>query len=165
MKKFVNILRQTDIFDQFTQSQLELVATICQEKSYRAGDIIVLEGTQGDELFIIAQGFVDVQVNPALIGRTNENAPPPSTIATLRRGQSFGEISLVDEGLRSASVIAMEENTRVLVLNRGQLLQICEDYPQLGYRLMYNLAADLALKMRGAGLQIRENLLYGDSKN
>jgi len=165
MKKFVNILRDSDIFDQFTQSQLELVATICQEKSYRAGELIVLEGAQGDELFIIAQGIVDVQVNPGLIGRSNEISPSQSVIATLRRGQSFGEISLVDEGLRSASVVASEENTRVLVLKRDQLLQICEDYPQLGYRLMYNLAADLALKMRGAGLQIRENLLYGNNED
>jgi hypothetical protein len=41
---------------------------------------------------------------------------------------------------------------------------MCETYPQLGYRLMYNLAADLALKMRSTDLRIREELLYGPRK-
>jgi hypothetical protein len=40
------------------------------------------------------------------------------------------------------------------------LIRICDDDPVLGYRLMYNLAADLALKIRGSGLMIREKLLY-----
>jgi hypothetical protein len=39
-------------------------------------------------------------------------------------------------------------------------MMLCETYPQLGYRLMYNLAADLAMKIRNNGLQIREQLLY-----
>jgi hypothetical protein len=37
---------------------------------------------------------------------------------------------------------------------------LCETYPQLGYRLMYNLAADLAMKIRNTDLRIREQLLY-----
>ncbi|MGQ9833408.1 MAG: hypothetical protein ACUVRJ_06380 [Candidatus Villigracilaceae bacterium] len=37
---------------------------------------------------------------------------------------------------------------------------LCETYPNLGYRLMYNLAADLAMKMRNLDLRIRENWLY-----
>jgi hypothetical protein len=37
---------------------------------------------------------------------------------------------------------------------------LCDTYPQLGYRLMYNLAADLAMKIRNTDLRIREQLLY-----
>ncbi len=83
------------------------------------------------------------------------------TIATLRRGQSFGEIALVDEGLRSATVRAAQKNTRLLIIERARVMLLCETYPQLGYRLMYNLAADLALKIRNADLRIRETLIYG----
>jgi hypothetical protein len=37
---------------------------------------------------------------------------------------------------------------------------LCEAYPQLGYRLMFNLAADLAMKIRNTDFQLREQLLY-----
>jgi CRP-like cAMP-binding protein len=85
-------------------------------------------------------------------------------IATLRRGQSFGEIALVDEGLRSATAEAKNKDTRLLVIPRDKLIMLCETYPQLGYRLMYNLAADLAMKIRNTDLRIREKVLYGQQK-
>ena len=85
-------------------------------------------------------------------------------IATLRRGQSFGEIALVDKGLRSASACITQDNTRLLIIPRDKLIAVCEDYPELGYRLMYNLATDLAFKIRSADLRIREELLYGYHK-
>jgi CRP-like cAMP-binding protein len=83
------------------------------------------------------------------------------TIAKLRRGQSFGEITLVDQGLRSATARSSKNNTCLLILPRAKLMLLCDAYPQLGYRLMRNLAADLALKMRATDLRIQEELLYG----
>jgi hypothetical protein len=41
---------------------------------------------------------------------------------------------------------------------------LCDSDPALGYRLMHNLAADLAMKMRTTDLRIREDLLYGDRR-
>jgi CRP-like cAMP-binding protein len=82
----------------------------------------------------------------------------------MRRGQSFGEVALVDEGLRSATAEARMKDTRLLIIPRDKLLSLCETYPQLGYRLMYNLAADLAMKIRNADLRVREKLLYGPQK-
>jgi CRP-like cAMP-binding protein len=84
----------------------------------------------------------------------------PQTIATLRRGQSFGEVALVDQGLRSASARCAQHNTRLLVIPRAKLMLLCDTYPQLGYRLMRNLAADLAMKIRNTDLQVREHLTW-----
>jgi CRP-like cAMP-binding protein len=82
----------------------------------------------------------------------------------MRRGQSFGELALVDEGLRSATARVSDKETKLLVISRENLIMLCETYPQLGYRLMYNLAADLAMKMRNTDLRIREKILYGQQK-
>lgn len=163
MNKFGNILKQADIFDQFTQSQIDLVAVICKEKSYADGEIIVREGANSDDLYVIADGEVDVEVNPALVSKHPSIDRELARIATLRRGQSFGEIALVDQGLRSATVRAGENGTRVLKIERNQLIQLCEQYPQMGFRLMYNLASDLALKIRAAGIEIRGGLLADNS--
>lgn len=159
MPNFINHLKQSDIFHQFTQTQLELIANLCQEKTYDAGEVVFEENSNSKELFIVLQGKVEVQVNPGLVKKGV--AAHNMTIATLRRGQSFGEVALVDEGLRSASIRSAQKDTRLLVIPRDKLIMLCETYPQLGYRLMYNLAADLAMKIRTTDLRIREKFLYG----
>ena len=163
MSDLTNFLKQADIFYQFTPTQLEMVANLCQEREYPLGEIILEEGTNSKELYIITHGEVDILVNPAVVG--GPDAPQGRvTIATLRRGQSFGEVALVDEGLRSATVRSAQKGTTMLIISRDKLLMLCETYPQLGYRLMYNLAADLAMKIRNTDLRIRESLLYGQKK-
>jgi len=159
MSDLTNFLKQADIFYQFTPVQLEMVANLCQERSYASGEIVVEAGASSKELYILTQGEVDILVNPALVGKP-DSSQELVTIATLRRGQSFGEVALVDEGLRSATVRTAQKDTKLQVISRDKLVMLCETYPQLGYRLMYNLAADLAMKIRNTDLRIRETLLY-----
>jgi CRP-like cAMP-binding protein len=160
MTDLTTYLKDADIFYQFTPKQLELVANACQETSYTEGEVILEEGANSKELYVITEGEVEVVINPALVGGP-DSPPGTAVIATLRRGQSFGEIALVDEGVRSATVRASFQGAKLLVISRDKLLMLCITYPQLGYQLMYNLAADLAMKIRNADLRIRETLLYG----
>jgi CRP/FNR family transcriptional regulator, cyclic AMP receptor protein len=155
MLNVVNFLKQSDIFYQFTPTQLELVANLCQEVVFNAGDLIFQENSSSKELYVITQGEVDILINRVVGAEKKETA-----VARLRRGQSFGEVALVDEGLRSASARATQKDTHLLIVPREKLIMLCETYPQLGYRLMYNLAADLAMKIRNTDLRIREQLLY-----
>ncbi|HQX18296.1 MAG TPA: cyclic nucleotide-binding domain-containing protein [Anaerolineales bacterium] len=155
----VTFLKQSDIFFQLTPTQLELVANLCQEATFQKNDLVFKENSTSKELYVIAQGEVDIFVDPALVSAEDESREN-QVIATLRRGQSFGEVALVDEGLRSASACATQNDTRLLIIPRDKLIMLCETYPQLGYRLMYNLSADLAMKIRNTDLRIREQLLY-----
>lgn len=154
----VNVLKQADIFDELTNTQMELVASICTERHYQAGDILFEENTPGNELYVIASGEVEIIVDPALVGKEASSGSHP--IATMRRGQSFGEVSLVDEGLRSAGARCSAQDTRLVVIPRDKIMLLCDTYPQLGYRLMRNLAADLAMKIRHTDLQVRERLTW-----
>jgi CRP-like cAMP-binding protein len=158
MSSLVNFLKQSDIFYQFTPTQLELVANLCQEVVFNAGDTIFRENNASTELYVITQGEVDILINSGGTGSLPPNVDAP--VARLRRGQSFGEVALVDEGLRSATARASQKDTHLLVIPRDKLIMLCETYPQLGYRLMNNLAADLAMKIRNTDLRIREQLLY-----
>jgi CRP/FNR family transcriptional regulator, cyclic AMP receptor protein len=164
MHKFAQILGKADIFYRFTDHQLDLVAETCQDREYSTGDIVFYERTKSDELYIIIQGIVDILVNPALVGDTLNEDIPAVTIATLHRGQSFGEIALVDQGLRSATARVAQDQTRLIIIPRDELIRVCENQPELGYQLMLNLAADLAFKIRSTDLRIREELLYGRKK-
>jgi CRP-like cAMP-binding protein len=161
---YVNILKRTDIFYDLSEEQLKLVAELCHEVHYRTGEMVFEEQSASDELYIIARGEIEILVDPSLI-EAGSASPRPVTIATMRAGQAFGEIALVDQGLRSAGARSASEETRLLVIPRAKFLNLCDAYPELGYRVMRNVAADLALKMRGADLTIREQLLWGGRRS
>ena len=159
----VSTLRQADILSELTLTQLELIASICTEHTYGSGDVIFEENTNGSELYVIVDGEIEIQVDPSLVGKPSSTQP--QTIAKLRRGQSFGEVALVDQGVRSARAISAQSDTRVLLIQREKLMLLCDSYPHLGYRLMRNLAADLAMKIRNTDLKVREYLTWMSRDN
>lgn len=159
--EYLTTLGQTDVFYDLTEPQLEMVAGLCTEATFEAEEIIFEENSASDELYVIASGDVDILVNPALVqSSVAGEASRPLTIVTLRRGQTFGEVALVDQGLRSASARCASKKAHLLIIPRDQLIELCDSYPDLGYRLMRNIAADLAFKIRGTDLTIREQLLW-----
>lgn len=80
----------------------------------------------------------------------------PVVITELRKGQVFGEIALVDQGVRTATIRVSQPDTLLLRIQRQRLMLLCDTYPELGYKLMRNLAADLALKIRNTDLTFRQ---------
>lgn len=158
----IDILRRTDIFYDLSAAQLEMLASICEERVAKLGDIVFEENNQGDEMFIIARGAVEILVDPSIVGGpgAKKRGSMPVTIATLRSGQTFGEIALVDQGLRTASARCAETETQLLAIQRNKFMKLCDTYPEMGYRVMRNIASDLAFKIRGSDLAIREQLLW-----
>jgi len=163
----VDILRRTDIFFDLTRTQLEMLAAICEERNVRLGEIVFEENTPGSEMYIIARGAVEILLDPSMVGGSGagQRGTGPVTITTLRAGQTFGEISLVDQGLRTASARCAEPDTQLLMVPPQKFMQLCDSYPELGYRVMRNIAADLAFKIRGSDLAIREQLLWRPRSN
>jgi CRP-like cAMP-binding protein len=163
----IDILRRTDIFYDLSAAQLEMLASICEERVVKLGDIVFEENNQGDEMFVIARGVMEILVDPSIVGGpgAKKRGSMPVTIATLRSGQTFGEIALVDQGLRTASARCAETETQLLGIHRSKFIKLCDTYPEMGYRVMRNIAADLAFKIRGSDLAIREQLLWRPRSN
>lgn len=158
------ILSVTDIFDTFSETQLQLVANLCETNTYQTGDILVRENDQSTELYIIARGGVEVVMNPTFVS-DDVDEEEMVVLTELRQGQVFGEIALVDQGMRSATIRVSQANTFLLRIDRRRLMQLCDMYPDLGYKLMKNLAADLAFKIRNTDLTIRQyQLMLSQSK-
>lgn len=153
-----HILEQVDIFQDLTTAQLELIDKICHEKTYNKGEVIFEENTPSREFCIIMDGEVEIQIDPDTIG-DGTDAYQPSTIAVLRWGQSFGEVAIVDPGVRSASAKCGTETCKLLVIDRDDFISLLENDYQMGYIVMRNFAADLALKIRQTNLQLRESLM------
>jgi CRP-like cAMP-binding protein len=152
----IGILAITDIFDNLTTSQLESIAAICELQAYQKGQIFLHENESSDDIYAIARGTVEILLNPAIVGEKQESDTESVTLTLLRQGQVVGEVALVDQGIRSATARASQDNTQLLRIPRKQLIALCDTYPDLGYKLMKNLAADLAYKIRSTDLAIRQ---------
>ena len=155
----VYVLQQVDIFQDLSDDQLKLIDTICNEKSFNEGEIIFEENSPSREFYIIMDGEVEIQVDPDTIGDAREDNYQPTTIAVLRRGQSFGEVAIVDPGVRSASARCGSEICKLLVIDRKDFLNLLESDCKMGYKVMRNFAADLSLKIRQTNLMVRESLM------
>jgi CRP/FNR family transcriptional regulator, cyclic AMP receptor protein len=148
------VLEQADIFAELQSSELALIASISHIHEYGTDEIIFEENSASNELYIIVDGEVDLKVDPALLGEQATSGR--MTLTTLRRGQSFGEMALVDMGLRSATATSAQHETRLVVIPRDRLMDLCHDHPTLGYVLMRNLAVDLAAKIRDSSFRTKE---------
>lgn len=155
----VHILEEVDIFQDLNEDHLKLIDNICTEKIYNKDDVIFQENSPSREFYIILDGEVEIQVDPDTIGDYRKDEHQPSTIAVLRWGQSFGEVALVDPGVRSASAKCGSETCKLLVIDRIDFIKLLESDFQMGYVVMRNFAADLALKIRQTNLMVRESLL------
>lgn len=151
------ILELVDIFTDLKASQLERIYSACTPKTYHQGDVIFAENSPSTEFYVILEGKVEIRVNP---DTANQNTAP-QVIALLDRGQSFGEIALVDQGRRSASAVCGSTTCEVLVIKRQDFMRLMKEDYEMGFWVMSNLAADLCTKIRNTNYRARESLLYG----
>ncbi|MCB0168220.1 MAG: cyclic nucleotide-binding domain-containing protein [Anaerolineae bacterium] len=152
------VLEQVDIFEDLSPGQLDMVDKICKEHSFNRGEVIFEENSPSREFYIITDGEVEIQIDPDTIG-DGTDAHEPTTIAILRRGQSFGEVAIIDPGVRSASARCRSETCRLLEINRADFVSLLESDYQIGYIVMRNFAVDLSLKIRQTNLLVRESLM------
>jgi len=134
------IIRSVELFEGLSDDELGLIGAICKERTYIKGDLLAVKGEIGSNLFIVLQGVVEILVD----GKNDSNR----VVANLGAGQLIGEMSLVDRGLRSATVRAIHNPTIVEVIEYQDFLALCEMNNHIGYVVMHNLAADLSFKLR-----------------
>jgi CRP-like cAMP-binding protein len=158
---FVHILRDVDIFADLTMDQLKKIVDISAVATYNASEIIFKENTTSSELYVIMQGRVEILIDPSILGTSESEDAGLQTIATLRAGESFGEVALVDQGLRSASAACVQNDTRLLVIPQTEFNKLCRTDYEMGYVVMRNIASDLSFKLRQTDIGLREKIVWG----
>jgi len=142
----VELLKGVDMFEGLTEQELRRVGAICREAKYAKGQIVTSQGEEGDEMFIVRDGLVEVTVGEAGEG--------PRTVVNLGTGQVVGEMALVDRGPRSATVRCVTDAT-LNVIERDAFEKMCQSSAQIGMVVYRNLAADLSFKLRHRHLSRR----------
>lgn len=135
----INILRGVELFEGLSEAELKQVASLCLKRSFQENQIIAQQGSLGEELFIIQEGFVEVAV---------QSSGSRKVIVHLGTGQTVGEMSLIDQGRRSATVRALSSPTIVQIIEQQDFAGLCESECHIGYLVMQNIAADLSFRLR-----------------
>ena len=153
--RVIDNLRRVEIFSGLTDEELLKVAGLCKAVRAPAGKTIFQEGDGGDEMYVIHEGSVRVMINT----RTSDGSVAPSTIHMLHAGQCFGEMILLDNATRSATVVSTDLST-LIVIREPDFRALCESNPRIGYVVIRNLAQDLAYKLRSSNLLLRGNIRW-----
>ena len=119
-------LSTVPLFAGLNARQLKKVARNAIEDRYEAGEVIVQEGGQTETLFVIVEGTAKITRK----GRT---------VARRSSGEFFGEISMIDQRPRTASVVA-DTPMRCLVLYHDGLRKLVIEDPQMAWSLLKTLA-------------------------
>jgi CRP/FNR family transcriptional regulator, cyclic AMP receptor protein len=120
------MLAGVPLFAGLSNKHLKRIRDLAEQADYMAGASLVKEGTEGDAFYVIIEGLAKV-----IAGKR--------TIHRLMPGDYFGEISLLDGGVRTASVVS-ETPLKVLVIDRKRFLKLLEVESGISLALLEGLA-------------------------
>ena len=127
MKNGADYLAKISIFSNFKKEDLQHLAEKSRYCSYNMGDVIIHEGERDGRLFVLINGKVDVVKSY----RTKK----AKRLRTLAAPCYFGEMALIDEMVRSATVVARGK-VKALSLDQWNLYEEIEKYPALAIELL-----------------------------
>lgn len=140
MSDLRDILKEIELFHGLDDDQFTRIAALGQQRISDTGTVIFAQNSPGDAIYVISRGQVEVRLTMP----TGEEV----TAVYLGPGQVFGEMALVDQGRRSASIIVAEDDTMIYAIPTPAFTQLCETDTAIGYIMMRNIAQDLSFKLR-----------------
>jgi CRP/FNR family transcriptional regulator, cyclic AMP receptor protein len=129
-----NILRETDVLRTAPDGDLEALAGASRVRTFRRGQVVFTAGDPGDTVMVVISGRVKVVVRSADGGEL--------TLTVVSPGVMFGELGVADGGPRSADAEALEES-RLLLIPREMVLDLCGRVPTVGQAVLRSVVATL----------------------
>ena len=122
----ISYLQRVPVLQNCSRRQLRAISKITEVREAPAGQVLAQTGEPGDHFFFIVDGSAYVDVSPTVRPRVGP-------------GEFFGEMSLLDGGPRSATVVA-ETALRLLVIHRRNFRTLLKEAPALTERLLITLS-------------------------
>lgn len=101
------------------------------ERTFSAGDVIFDRGVRGTCMYVVVAGQVEIRA--AATG-------DPTALAILDPGASFGEIALVEEGVRTAAAVAVATPTRIVEIDKARFVYLVSQQPAFALAVVRGLA-------------------------
>jgi CRP-like cAMP-binding protein len=142
-----DFLREVSLFDGMTDNQLSQLFKIGKVLNFKVGDIILREGQEGGNLFIIIDGRAEV------VKAGKEPTAKPKYLADLSRGSVFGEMSVFDDAPCSASIKALSE-CAVHVIKGEDFKRFLKKNPEIAYSVFCTLIMQFSSRLRRTNLAL-----------
>lgn len=137
------------VFSSFTLDDLSILAQHMSFVHLQRGEYLFMEGDQGSFMGFVVSGVLEVQKSSS-----SGNRVP---LARLTKGSSIGEMAIIDQSVRSATVIAKQATTMVTLTEKGFDL-LAEKQPMLGIKVIKKIARLLSLNMRRTSSKLADFL-------
>lgn len=124
------LLQSVPLFQGLDKKHLAVLAKLCHERSFGPGDAIVNEGESGIGLFVVGSGRVEV---------VQKRGADEQQLRTMAAGEVFGEIGLLTDHPRTASVRALEPTT-CLVMTAWSFQEALDGSPEIAKALLKTVA-------------------------
>ncbi len=138
------VLRKVPLFAHMSLDQLDAINRLLKEMQYLRGEVLFKEGELGDELYILVEG--DVRITKGL------GTPEEKELNRMSGVSYFGEMSILDDEPRSASVVA-ETDCSLLVLRGEQLKILIHQIPEIAFEIFKVLTLRIRQTVSGAVVQ------------
>ena len=146
-------LRRVKILAEFTEEQLERLIHFMEVQPVRQWTEIVKQGQHGDAMYFVLEG--ELRVRMMIGGRE-------SILVTLGPGEFFGEISIFDQGARSADVVANIDSV-LLKLSAAGFLSLLQKAPDLAAPFLFAIARTLAARIRADNKRHHDSINFARS--
>ncbi len=133
----VNFLRGVTLFAEFETHELDEIRRTMQMSRFAPGDVVLEEGNANRALHVMVSGRIRVS------RKVNDREV---SLCDLIEGQTFGELSIIEDGVASASLRAVTE-TEVLSVSMHELAQFLRNQPAAGAKFWRAIAIDLRRRL------------------
>ena len=142
----VNALKNIELFQYLDLDDLKDLVPLFDYETFQVNDVIFKEGDVGDTLCIIIEGDVSVGRK---IGEDED-----LVLAKFGKNSFFGEISLIDEKPRSATIKALSDGSYYW-MKRDVFLRLLNSDPEMASKMLLSLATVFCNRLRKTGEQLR----------
>jgi CRP/FNR family cyclic AMP-dependent transcriptional regulator len=101
---------------------------------FAASEVIFEEGSMGRELYVVLSGKVNIVKN---------RGPDSAVVASLGKGEFFGEMAVIDGSPRSASAVSADNHTKVMRINHARFVYLVSQQPAFALMIMDALSRRL----------------------
>jgi CRP/FNR family cyclic AMP-dependent transcriptional regulator len=126
------ILQQVELFQGLSNEELETLSSSSSSRSFPKNTVVIHENDPADSLFIIESGKVKVYCS--------DKNGKEFIMNTQAEGDYFGELALLDDSTRSASVRTVEKSSFCIIF-KDNFNRVLDDHPNIARKMIRNLAA------------------------
>ncbi|MDW8252183.1 MAG: cyclic nucleotide-binding domain-containing protein, partial [Myxococcales bacterium] len=134
-------LAQVRLFSRLSSRELRRVLEVAYLRTYKLGDVIMTEGEQGDELFVVLSGQLRVQRGEA-------------PLSVMGPGDHVGEMAMIRNAPRSATVVC-DSACELMILKRDDFFDLLRKEPELSVKLLWQFLGVLADRLDQASRDLR----------